>query len=394
MQLQHRLIKRPSGTWIVDRDTCYVERDTLAMGWAVNLILVSISLFLILIVAEWALRWLPLPLLERVRQHQSVGKQIDEVHPKGLYSLHPEIGWTLTPFFAGRFKKEGFDISVQANSTGLRDHDYGEKTPGTFRILGLGDSFVFGWGVEKDQTFLKLLETKLNAQKTTSHFEVINAGIPGFGTYEALQLLKSAGLAYNPDLVVLAFYEGNDYRNNGDAPRSRVIQEGYLKDLPKGKRPAWRQFLVGHSVLAALVDARVGSVAEKRNFQSNLNKTESLFLEMKKILDERNIPLAVVFIPDQDPAFYDRPLLLQFYDRWVTGGIGPLEGRRMLRSFCREHGIGFCALSKKFENGAEAASLRLKDTHFNPKGHESAAQEIFEFLKGEVLGQGEVTNDH
>jgi hypothetical protein len=63
-------------------------------------------------------------------------------------------------------------------------------------------------------TLTRQLEGLLNAgggERT----EVINAGVGGFGTTEAYLLLKHEAMKYDPDVVVLVFYMGNDITNNG-----------------------------------------------------------------------------------------------------------------------------------------------------------------------------------
>lgn len=53
-------------------------------------------------------------------------------------------------------------IPVKSNSDGFRDIvHHASKGGQTIRILGLGDSFTFGWGVSLEQTYLKRLEVTL-----------------------------------------------------------------------------------------------------------------------------------------------------------------------------------------------------------------------------------------
>lgn len=109
-----------------------------------------------------------------------------------------------------------YDVAVRINDKGLRDapHPYA-KPPGTIRILVLGDSFVFGYGVEAEQRFTNLLQARLNAAQSAQHYEVISAGVPSWGTTDALLYLQEEGLKYHPDIVLLCFYE-NDVRDNED----------------------------------------------------------------------------------------------------------------------------------------------------------------------------------
>lgn len=359
-----------------------------------NALLVCLSTAFVFVVIEFTLRMLPLDSSRRIHERQKVAKGEEEVHPRGLYTLHPEIGWTLTPRFSGEFKKDDFQIHVQANADGLRDVDYGEKKKGTIRILGLGDSFAFGWGVENEESLFKVLERELNSTqmakpslgtsaRNDARFEVVNAGIAGFGTYEASALTKAIGLKYAPDLAVLAFYEGNDYRNSGDAPREREIRDGYLADVTK-QESAFLRFLTKNSVLAALIESRVASISQKMRFSRDFEKTKKHLLDLKTILDQKKIPLVLMFIPDQDSAVYARPDFKWKLDRFL-GGMNMMDARLALEQFCGENGIEFFRLSKEFEGKEQSAGLRLKDTHFNSVGHQRAAHELFSFLTNGVL---------
>jgi len=346
--------------------------------WRMRTAATAVSLSVALLGCEALLRLVPLRGLPQAHA-EVIGDPGQEVHPAGLYVLHPTVGWTLTPGFDGRFRKGEFDIAVSANAQGLRAGPIGPKPSGTYRVLGLGDSFAFGWGVEAHEAFLAVLEARLNASADGRTYEVINAGVPGFGTYEALRLLEAHGLAYEPDLVVLAFYEGNDFQNNREAPRRRVMTpEGYLKDMAD-PAPALAQ----HSRLAALLHSQWRRLRTKRGFGAGVRKTMTLLDEMKTLLAARGIPLALVLVPDQDAKVYDRAPLLRFYDRLV-GGMELPQARRELETFCDQQKIWFYQLSDRFGGGEGSTALRLNDTHFNPAGHRAAAEEIHRFLELEL----------
>lgn len=327
-----------------------------------------------LALAEGALRLLPVS-GDRIRARQEAQLGSREIHPRGLYRLDPRIGWALQPGFSSRFRGDDFDVQVKVNPEGLRDRAFPAKPLGTVRLLGLGDSFAFGWGVESHESFLKVLERLLRREDGTS-IEVVNAGIPGFGTYEELQLLRAIGLRYEPDLVLLAFYEGNDHQNNGEAPRHRAIEDGYLRDAPRGSG-AGRWFL-SNSALLGLADASIAGFESKRQLRADVARTERLLGEMKSLLEEKGIPLVLLLIPDQDPDFYGRSALLREYDR-LASGMTSAQARSRIRGFCAARGVPYCQLSSRFEG--VSSGLRLKDTHFNRAGHALAAEELLACLR-------------
>src|SRR4030095_14315891 len=122
----------------------------------------------------------------------------------------------LRPNTSGWYGKEGHAY-VTINSQGLRDRERPiEKPPSTYRILVLGDSYVEALQVDIEKTFWRLLEKRLQECefRPTKKIDVINLGVSGFGTGQALRILQTRGLAYAPDLVMLAVFPGNDVRNN------------------------------------------------------------------------------------------------------------------------------------------------------------------------------------
>ncbi len=130
-----------------------------------------------------------------------------------------ETGWTHIPGATGRWfnPRHEYDVAVTINSQGLRDveHDYA-KPPDVFRILILGDSYVEGMRVPLEQTFGKRLEERLNQAGLPIRFEVIMAGVSAWGTDQALLWFREEGVRYEPDLVLLGFFPGNDFMNNAE----------------------------------------------------------------------------------------------------------------------------------------------------------------------------------
>ena len=95
---------------------------------------------------------------------------------------------------------------VKINSQGLRDNEYSlAKPPGVYRILMLGDSTTFGWGVPMNETTAKILERELNAVHVPGYerFEVINAGVGNYDTVQEVTYYQTRGRDFHPDLVVL-----------------------------------------------------------------------------------------------------------------------------------------------------------------------------------------------
>jgi len=92
---------------------------------------------------------------------------------------------------------------VHTNALGLRGGPVSaEKAADAYRILVIGDSFAFGFGVEDDEALPAQLAAQLSLARPG--VEVINAGVPGWSADDYYLFLETRGFALEPDLVLLA----------------------------------------------------------------------------------------------------------------------------------------------------------------------------------------------
>ncbi len=141
-------------------------------------------------------------------------------------------GVVLQPGKEGWYRKEG-EALVRINRFGYRDIERPlEKPKGTYRIAVLGDSFVEARQVALEETFASRLARALPACRALAGraVEVLNFGVSGYATTEALLTLRKDALRFAPDLVLLALYPGNDVGEN-----SKAVMQGASPDwrMPK-----------------------------------------------------------------------------------------------------------------------------------------------------------------
>jgi len=117
------------------------------------------------------------------------------------------------------FKKwQDYVSSHEFNSLGFRDREHSlDKPKGTYRILVLGDSIVYGQMVDYDKIFSVVLEQRLS-QLGRLPVEVISMGHMGWNTAEQLQAFAEKGVKFDPDLVIVGF----------------VLNDPQIKDNPVG----------------------------------------------------------------------------------------------------------------------------------------------------------------
>lgn len=124
---------------------------------------------------------------------------------RSLHELRPDADWLYGLRPGAIAEPEGGPRYV-INSEGFRDRPRQvAKSPGRQRIVIVGDSLTFGWGVEGEETFASRLEASLVAAGSEGGIEVLNLGVGGYNPYTEAALLRDRGLAYEPDLVLAQF---------------------------------------------------------------------------------------------------------------------------------------------------------------------------------------------
>jgi len=141
------------------------------------------------------------------------------------------------------------------NSHGYRDLERTiEKPPGVRRVVSLGDSFAWGASVEFEDAYPQRLERALSRRRRET-WQVVSLALPGMNTVDEEGQLRTEGLAYGPDVVLLGFVL-NDSEDEQAAEARRV--KDWLE--AKARRPS----LLEHSALWRLVSSRIWATAENR----------------------------------------------------------------------------------------------------------------------------------
>ncbi len=216
-----------------------------------NAALVLASLAVTLLAIEAALRVL--------------GTDLPSSHPLGAFHrFDPEIGWTGAPNVDRSFRIHFGERTlpgtarVRQNRLGLRGEEVPlARTPGKQRIVVLGDSFLWGWGVDDDATFSARLAARTGA-------EVVTLACSSYGTIQELLLFERTGAPYRPDVVIVGVF-ANDLDDNVDSygerrPYGELGHGGelVLRNEPVARRleSPFRVWLYDHSRAALFLGDR------------------------------------------------------------------------------------------------------------------------------------------
>ena len=209
-------------------------------GRGANLLLLGVSVLLVLVGIELALTLFYPTQYMKAPDHTSDGFFRAVLHQR---SDVPGLSFELAP--NRRKKLKG--IGIRTNSLGMRDAEpLPIESEAVSRIVILGDSYTFGWGVDGNSTYPTVLEKQLNDGSRERPFEVLNLGVCGYNTQDEAVVLEHKGLLWRPDLIVLS-YVLNDPETDPIQPLNHHFHEFAV----------WQRTNLGRLAAQGLRDFRV-----------------------------------------------------------------------------------------------------------------------------------------
>lgn len=311
--------------------------------------------------------------------------QIFPTHASGMYSPDPELGHVLTPNFDGQFTRAEFSIRVRTNSLGVRGPALAPRRPDTLRILCLGDSTAWGWGVTEDEAYATRVEALLRARHQLLDVQVLNGAIPQYGLDEEVAFLARRGADLDPDFVVLQFYAGDDFEQTRLPSRERYeLRDGELVQQSEYSvsigPPWWRvlYWLKHRSHLVHLVSERAGALAMSSGFLSvsdwehasstyfsaeDTARVKARLGEIVALAGKRGARTLVVFAPERMQV--------------LAGTAAPLPAAEIVGSAVHDTGAAFVDLTPHLLAQPRPAELYFEEEgHWRASGHALVAQVI------------------
>jgi lysophospholipase L1-like esterase len=187
------------------------------------------------------------------------------------------------------------------NSKGYRDFERAIPKPdGVRRAVGIGDSFTWGVSVLFDDAWPQRVERTLSRERG-ERWEVVNLAEPGLNAVQEASRLASEGLAYEPDVVIVAWVL-NDSEDETAAEARRAAD--WVEDERRGPSVSF----LDRSALARLVRTRVRATVENRRriegFRSMYADDYAGWTAARRALKamggmcrERGVPLVVAIFP-------------------------------------------------------------------------------------------------
>ncbi len=353
--------------------------------WFERMVMVCVGLFVCFIFLEVGVRFV----VDAQQENVLCAYEFDEVR-----------GWKLKP----NLVTESVALTGEYSHF-VKTNVRGERGPNIkifkedLLILGIGDSMGFGHGVEESETYLRLLEKGLG-----ENVKVLNAGVGGYNTVQAVDTLELYLKSFDVDLVVLGFFAGNDVYGNEQDIFGYDVVDGCLKVRPVegiGVKHFLRTNFVSYNFFAEKIRAVpllrdffmvIGLMSEKRSapymlslesggLVSSWKATEEQFDRLQGIAEDNNVLVIVVVIPS---SFQVSDILLkQSLDAYGVSEEGFVYDypETMLAGFVEEKpNLVLVFLLEEFRKSKEELFFEI-DPHLTKEGHALTAKIIITLLE-------------
>lgn len=338
--------------------------------------MINLSVFIVTLIILLALAEVSLRIIENTNEGNII-QFPNVIRP----SKDPQLYFELVP----NLKNQKFyDTTIDINSEGFRDKEYSiEKPVNTVRIIALGDSVGFGWGVNLEDVYTEVLERKLN-EYSDKNYEVLNFAVPGYYTAQQLRQLEVKTIKYSPDIILL-IYLFNDAEVKSFHPYDRLTLL-YRQFNFFLKRTSYLHYYLSTAFAETRAKFNEKEILDKSKEKTYTNLLETMFSEssegwklsqeslikIDRLAEENNAKFILVLWPNiQDIKNYPY-----------------LEIHKTILDFCRENSIDCVDLLENYKPYADTpmgTGPEKKDGHPDALGHKIIANGIYEKLIKESL---------
>lgn len=284
---------------------------------------------------------------------------------------HNEPFWTIDPDLTNEskpHKEEGTRFVINSNSDGLRTRSLADLEPFDFRIMTMGCSTTFGWGVSDEEAYPNRLESYIH-KEGYSKTAVVNAGQPGYTSFQGAWLWNRTLKNYKPDVVLIGFVV-QDARKAAYSDKSQAI-------LQKDYRFLKENFLYNSRSYLAL-RAAVGSVQIRAKERGTGDMGGVYRVPPADYVQNLRTLIAQIRENGGTPILFGYPLERSGYTE---------QHRIILQAAAQELDVLLFDPQKKMEEAVRSGQYYFSRDrgHANAAGNDLIAQWVFEFLKEQTL---------
>jgi lysophospholipase L1-like esterase len=311
---------------------------------------------------------------------------MQEVLQKDVIMPDPNCGFRMVPHYKGVMHMNA--VPFTTNSWGLRDREYGAPPVGGLRIYVLGDSMVFGFGVKIEQTFTRLLEPLLQA-RLGRKVEVVNGGMPGYGTLQELAFFEETIDVVKPDVVLVGVTVLNDVSDNlkfANHDGKRHKPASIFKRAQVWLRQRSQLYLLlrhYRASVSAQEMMQIHAVAPPVEMERGLALTGDALERFAQAARRHGVGFGVLILPTDRQASHARWVQTLAKYRLPSQDYAPDEPDVWLAERARREGIPVLDLLPALGEHQDEA-LYFND-HWTPRGHAIVAAALADFLQQNAL---------
>lgn len=293
-----------------------------------------------------------------------------------VFQRDENMFWKLRPSQSIKslfFENNEFKI----NSFGLRGEEIlpaSEK----IRIVGLGNSCTFGWRTTEDKIYLRVLEKLINADSTLPQVEIINAGIPGYSSFQGQKFYSTDISKLEPDLVLMMFGWNDQWTAADNIPdKDQNFAPQFFLDI---------QDFVSRLKIYRLLRKIILSSTEKP-LDETLNKHHQVYrVSFEDYYKNLNTIIQITKEAKSKPIILTSPIpsLENYYSPGIKSNMHIFHNsyNNQARLLAGNTETALIDASAEFDNYSNLFdNVKMDPIHFNAEGHRILAEQIYQYFK-------------
>ncbi len=272
-------------------------------------------------------------------------------------------------------------FSVKTNTRGFRGSTVAEIADKDLRVVSIGDSFAFGWGIEAEAHGVTRTINDFAKAHPDRSVGLANIAMGGWGPDDYLYAYTTEVQPHKVDVVIIGVFPGNDILP-ADYPRVTSVQPHQPLSGPSGFvqwiKPKSIDFLrtqISGNMLFSRLAIRMGRVPESfRRFNPDMDAQQRDWATSMFYLDE---------LINRAQADGVQVVLMCYSSSIVVSSATTIDGvgldhttpERVLGGYSEKRGVPFIRMTAELTAANAGNDLFFPlDRHLTAKGHEVVKQ--------------------